>query len=122
MPSFRNSNKKMSILLKNTDHLSTPTMAPFCEDGKKQSCRHLKEIEQLKRKTDRRSTHYRYTNVNGVRFSLKDDRGDRLELLQINCLRSLSKVQPLIQKKNSLNLQTTLNRTGKIGKYDQKIS
>ena len=107
----------------------TPTMAPFCEDGEKYKVVDgiLKEIEQLKKENVKIDDQpiIDILTVNGVRFSLKDG--------SWGLIRASSNKPSLVvvvesptsdnRKKNIFEfIDKLLNRTGKIGKYDQKIS
>ncbi len=125
-----NSNKKMSDIAQELPiTYQTPTMAPFCEDGEKYKVVDgiLKEIEQLKKENVKIDDQpiIDILTVNGVRFSLKDG--------SWGLIRASSNKPSLVvvvesptsdnRKKNIFEfIDKLLNRTGKIGKYDQKIS
>ena len=106
----------------------SPTMAPFCKDEEKYKVvdEMVKKVENLKKnnfKIDDQSITEVLT-VNGVRFSLTDG--------SWGLIRASSNKPSLVivvesptseeRKKNIFNfIDNLLQKTGKIGKYDQKI-
>jgi len=106
----------------------SPTMAPFCKDEEKYKVveEMIKKIEDLKKqniKIDNQSISEVLT-VNGVRFSLEDG--------SWGLIRASSNKPSLVvvtesptsndRKKNIFYfIDSLLQKTGKIGKYDQKI-
>ncbi len=124
-----NQNKRMSEII---DELpityQTPTMAPFCKDEEKYGVvdKMVKEFQTLKQKNikiDGQSITEILT-VNGVRFSLEDG--------SWGLIRASSNKPSLVivtesttsekRKKEIFTfIDNLLQKTGKIGKYDQKI-
>ena len=106
----------------------TPTMAPFCKDEEKYKVVEdiVNKVQQLKKeniKIDNQSITDILT-VNGIRFSLEDG--------SWGLIRASSNKPSLVvvtesptsdQRKKSIFdfIDELLQKTGKIGKYDQKI-
>ena len=124
-----NQNRKMSDIIKELPiTYQTPTMAPFCKDEEKYKVVEIivKEVQDLKQKNtkiDGQSITDILT-VNGVRFSLEDG--------SWGLIRASSNKPSLVivtestssdnrKKKIFEFIDTLLQKTGKIGKYDQKI-
>ena len=124
-----NRNKKMSDIMKELPTtFQSPTMAPFCEDDQKYKIvsEMVKEIQKLKLdgiKIDGQSITEVLT-VNGIRFSLEDG--------SWGLIRASSNKPSLVvvtesttsdtRKREIFNfIDQLLQKTGKIGKYDQKI-
>tara|TARA_Y100000591_G_scaffold328320_1_gene354569 strand:- start:106 stop:1548 length:1443 start_codon:yes stop_codon:yes gene_type:complete len=124
-----NQDKKMSELLKELPvTYQTPTMAPFCKDEVKYEVvdKMIKEIERLKDKgvkIDNQAITEILT-VNGVRFSLEDG--------SWGLIRASSNKPSLVvvtESNSSSNgkkkifefIDNLLQKTGKVGEYDQKI-
>ncbi len=124
-----NQNKSMSAIIDELPKTyQSPTMAPFCEDEEKYKVveEMVKKIEDLKKqniKIDNQSISEVLT-VNGVRFSLGDG--------SWGLIRASSNKPSLVvvtesptsndRKKNIFYfIDSLLQKTGKIGKYDQKI-
>ena len=124
-----NQEKTMSNLLKELPNtFQTPTMAPFCEDKEKYSVvdELTKEIEKTKNEKtkidDQIITHI--LKINGVRFSFEDG--------SWGLIRASSNKPSLVivtesptsndrKKKIFDYIDNLLQKTGKIGNYDQKI-
>tara|TARA_B100000963_G_scaffold329793_1_gene319449 strand:- start:1205 stop:2647 length:1443 start_codon:yes stop_codon:yes gene_type:complete len=124
-----NQDKKMSDIIKQLPiTYQTPTMAPFCKDEEKYKVVDImiKEIQKLKQdgfKIDDQAISEILT-VNGVRFSFKDG--------SWGLIRASSNKPSLVivtesttsdkRKKRIFDfIDSLLQKTGKIGKYDQKI-
>ena len=124
-----NQNKKMSEITNELPKTyQSPTMAPFCKDEEKYKLvdEMIKKVEELKKnntKIDNQSITEVLT-VNGVRFSLADG--------SWGLIRASSNKPSLVvvtesptseeRKKNIFNfIDNLLQKTGKIGEYDQKI-
>ena len=124
-----NQNRKMSDIIKELPiTYQTPTMAPFCKDEEKYKVVEIivKEVQDLKQKNtkiDGQSITDILT-VNGVRFSLEDG--------SWGLIRASSNKPSLVivtesttsdnrKKKIFEFIDTLLQKTGKIGEYDQKI-
>ncbi len=124
-----NRNKKMSDIMKELPTtFQSPTMAPFCEDDQKYKIvsEMVKEIQKFELdgiKIDGQSITEVLT-VNGIRFSLEDG--------SWGLIRASSNKPSLVvvtesttsdtRKREIFNfIDQLLQKTGKIGKYDQKI-
>ena len=124
-----NQNKKMSEIIKEIPKtFQTPTMAPYCKDEDKYALvdKIVKDIEKLKNekvKIDDQEIEEILT-VNGVRFSFKDG--------SWGLIRASSNKPSLVivtESPTSDNrklkifrfIDSLLQKTGKIGEYDQKI-
>ena len=121
-------NKKMNDLINELPKTyQTPTMAPFCKDEEKYKVVEdlVKQVEELKKTTkidDQAITDV--LTVNGVRFSLEDG--------SWGLIRASSNKPSLVvvtesptsdeRKKKIFDfIDDLLQKTGKIGEYDQKI-
>ncbi len=124
-----NENKKMSEIINELPNtFQTPTMAPFCKDEEKYQLVEelVKKVEQLKdnkTKIDDQAITEVLT-VNGVRFSFEDG--------SWGLIRASSNKPSLVivtesptsdnRKKKIFDfIDDLLQKTGKIGEYDQKI-
>ena len=122
-------NKKMNEIINDLPKTyQTPTMAPFCKDEEKYQVVEdlIKQVETLKVKNTK-IDHQAITNiltVNGVRFSLEDG--------SWGLIRASSNKPSLVvvtesptsneRKKKIFDfIDNLLQKTGKIGEYDQKI-
>ena len=122
-------NKKMSEIIRSLPvTYQTPTMAPYCKDEEKYKVvdEMVKEVKKLKNegiKIDNQSISEVLT-VNGVRFSLEDG--------SWGLIRASSNKPSLVivtestksnerKKKIFEFIDNLLQKTGKIGDYDQKI-
>ena len=126
---LNNQNKKMSeIINKLPKTYQTPTMAPFCKDEEKyqvvdELVKKVKEIKNNKIKIDDQVIKEVLT-VNGIRFSFEDG--------SWGLIRASSNKPSLVvvtesptsdsrKKEIFIFIDGLLQKTGKIGKYDQKI-
>ena len=124
-----NQNKMMSEIITDLPHTyQTPTMAPFCKDEEKYQVvenlvKKVKEIKNNKTKIDNQEITEILT-VNGVRFSFEDG--------SWGLIRASSNKPSLVvvtesptsdeRKKKIFDfIDLLLQKTGKIGEYDQKI-
>ncbi len=124
-----NNHKKMSEIISELPNTyQSPTMAPFCEDNEKYQVVEeiIKQIEDLKSKNfqiDNQEIEDILT-VNGIRFSFKDG--------SWGLIRASSNKPSLVvvtesptsderKKKIFEFIDNLLQKTGKIGDYDQKI-
>ncbi len=122
-------NKKMSEIIRSLPvTYQTPTMAPYCKDEEKYKVvdEMVKEVKKLKDegiKIDNQSI-VEVLTVNGVRFSLEDG--------SWGLIRASSNKPSLVivtestksdEKKKKIFefIDNLLQKTGKIGEYDQKI-
>ncbi len=124
-----NENKKMNELIKDLPKtFQSPTMAPFCKDEEKYKVVDdlTKEIENIKKKKTKVDglDIENILTVNGVRFSLSDG--------SWGLIRASSNKPSLVvvtesptsdnRKKKIFDfIDSLLQKTGKIGEYDQKI-
>jgi len=122
-------NKKMSELMKELPNtFQTPTMAPFCKDEEKYKVVDdmVKEIQKLQKDNIKIDGYVisEILTVNGVRFSLEDG--------SWGLIRASSNKPSLVvvtesptsddrKKKIFEFIDNLLLKTGKVGKYDQKI-
>ena len=122
-------NKKMSELMKELPNtFQTPTMAPFCKDEEKYKIVDdmVKEVQKLQKDNTKidGQTISEVLTVNGVRFSLEDG--------SWGLIRASSNKPSLVvvtesptsddrKKKIFEFIDNLLQKTGKVGKYDQKI-
>jgi len=124
-----NQNKMMSEIMKELPNTyQTPTMAPFCKDEEKyqvvdELVKKVKEIKENKIKIDNQEIEEVLT-VNGVRFSFKDGSwglirasSNKPSLVVV----TESPTSDIRKKKIFEFIDGLLQKTGKIGEYDQKI-
>ena len=126
---LNNQNKKMNDIIKELPNtFQTPTMAPFCKDEEKyqvvdQLVKEVSEIKNNKVKIDGQEITEILT-VNGIRFSFEDG--------SWGLIRASSNKPSLVivtesptsndrMKKIFDFIDDLLQKTGKIGEYDQKI-
>ncbi len=122
-------NKKMSEIIRSLPvTYQTPTMAPYCKDEEKYKVvdEMVKEVKKLKDegiKIDNQSI-VEVLTVNGVRFSLEDGSWGLIRassnkpslVIVTESTKSDEKKKKIFEFINNL-----LQKTGKIGEYDQKI-
>ena len=124
-----NENKKMSEIINELPNtFQTPTMAPFCKDEEKYQVVEdlVKKVEQLKNNKTKIDDQVitEVLTVNGVRFSFEDG--------SWGLIRASSNKPSLVivtesptsdnRKKKIFDfIDDLLQKTGKIGEYDQKI-
>ena len=122
-------NKKMSELMKDLPNtFQTPTMAPFCKDEEKYKVVDdiVKEVQKLQKDNTKIDGQIisEVLTVNGVRFSLEDG--------SWGLIRASSNKPSLVvvtesptsddrKKKIFEFIDNLLQKTGKVGEYDQKI-
>ena len=122
-------NKKMSELIKELPNtFQTPTMAPFCKDEEKYKVvdEIVKEVQKLQKEKTKIDGEVisEILTVNGVRFSFKDG--------SWGLIRASSNKPSLVvvtespssderKKKIFEFIDNLLQKTGKVGEYDQKI-
>ncbi len=124
-----NQNKKLSELIENLPKTyQSPTMAPFCKDDEKykvinELINKFKELKNNKNKIDGLNIS-KILTVNGIRFTLEDS--------SWGLIRASSNKPSLVvvtesptsddrKKKIFEFIDELLQKTGKIGEYDQKI-
>mgnify|MGYP001473619966 FL=1 len=124
-----NQNKKMSEIIKELPNTyQSPTMAPFCKDEEKyqvvdELVKKVEEIKSNKTKIDNQEIKEILT-VNGVRFSFNDGSwglirasSNKPSLVVV----TESPTSDIRKKKIFEFIDDLLQKTGKIGEYDQKI-
>ena len=126
---LNNENKKINEIINELPKTyQTPTMAPFCKDEEKYQVVEslVKQVEKIKSKNIKidGQTIMEVLTVNGVRFSFQDG--------SWGLIRASSNKPSLVvvtesptsneRKKKIFDfIDSLLQKTGKIGKYDQKI-
>ena len=126
---LNNKNKKMNEIFNELPNTyQSPTMAPFCKDDEKYQVVEnlIKKIEKIKSDNIKIDDQViiEVITVNGIRFSFEDG--------SWGLIRASSNKPSLVivtesptsnqRKKNIFNfIDNLLQKTGKIGKYDQKI-
>ncbi len=122
-------NRKLSELMKELPNtFQTPTMAPYCKDEEKYKVVDdmIKEIQKLKKENTKVANQSiaEVLTVNGVRFSLEDGSwglirasSNKPSLVVV----TESPSSDIIKKKIFEFIDGLLQRTGKVGDYDQKI-
>ena len=122
-------NKKMSELMKELPNTyQTPTMAPFCKDEEKYEVVNdmVKEVKKLQ-KENIKINNQKITEVltvNGVRFSLEDGSWGLIRASSNKPSMVVVTESPSsdIRKKKIFEfIDDLLQKTGKVGEYDQKI-
>ena len=122
-------NKKMSeIMNKLPKTYQTPTMAPFCKDEEKYKVVDdmVKKIQKLKTENFKIENQLisQVLTVNGIRFSLEDGSWGLIRASSNKPSLVIVTESPASDKikKSIFNfIDDLLQKTGKIGKYDQKI-
>ena len=126
---LNNQDKKISEIINELPKtFQSPTMAPFCKDEEKYKVvdEMVKKIKDLKKKNikiDNQSINEILT-VNGVRFSLADGSWGLIRASSNKPSLVVVTESPISneRKKNVFEfIDNLLQRTGKIGKYDQKM-
>jgi len=126
---LNNQNKKMSEIVNELPKTyQSPTMAPFCKDEEK-----YKLVDEMVRKIeDLKKQNFKIDNqiiteiltVNGVRFSFEDGSWGLIRASSNKPSLVIVTESPTseLRKKNIFKfIDDLLQKTGKIGKYDQKI-
>ena len=126
---INNQNKKMSEIVNDLPKtFQSPTMAPFCKDEEKyqlvdEMVEKIKELKKQSVKIDNQLINEVLT-VNGVRFSLEDGSWGLIRASSNKPSLVIVTESPTSEarKKNIFDyINSLLQQTGKIGKYDQKI-
>jgi phosphomannomutase/phosphoglucomutase len=122
-------NKKMSEIINELPiTYQTPTMAPFCKDEEKyqvvkELVKKVEEIKDNKTKIDNQIITEVLT-VNGVRFSFKDGSWGLIRASSNKPSLVIVTESPTSDKRKRKIfdfIDDLLQKTGKIGEYDQKI-
>ena len=124
-----NENKKMSEIINELPNtFQSPTMAPYCKDEEKYNVvdKMVQKIKDLKSNNTRIDglEIKNILTVNGVRFSLSDGSWGLIRASSNKPSLVIVVESPISKerKKNIFNfIDGLLQKTGKIGKYDQKI-
>ena len=122
-------NKKMSDIINELPKTyQTPTMAPFCKDEEKYKVVDdmVKKIQQLKSENTKIENQLisEVLTVNGIRFSLEDGSWGLIRASSNKPSLVIVTESPTSNtiKKSIFNfIDELLQKTGKIGEYDQKI-
>ena len=124
-----NQNKKMSEIINELPNTyQTPTMAPFCKDEEKyqlvdELVKQVKEIKDNKTKIDGQTINEILT-VYGVRFSFEDGSWGLIRASSNKPSLVIVAESPTsnVRKKKIFDfIDNLLQKTGKVGDYDQKI-
>ena len=122
-------NKKMSEIINELPKtFQSPTMAPFCKDEEKYSVveeitKIIEEIKNKKTKIDDQEIEEILT-VNGIRFSFKDGSWGLIRASSNKPSLVIVTESPTSNKRKKKIfdfIDDLLQKTGKIGEYDQKI-
>jgi len=124
-----NQNKKMSEIINELPKTyQTPTMAPYCKDEEKYIVVDdmVKKIQQLKSENTKIENQLisEILTVNGIRFSLEDGSWGLIRASSNKPSLVIVTESPTSDsiKKSIFNfIDNLLQKTGKIGEYDQKI-
>ena len=124
-----NQNKKMSEIINELPKTyQTPTMAPYCKDEEKYKVVDdmVKKIQQLKSENTKIENQLisEVLTVNGIRFSLEDGSWGLIRASSNKPSLVIVTESPTSDaiKKSIFNfIDNLLQKTGKIGEYDQKI-
>ena len=122
-------NKKMSELMRELPNtFQTPTMAPFCKDEEKYKVVDdmVKEVQKLQKENTKIDGQIisEVLTVNGVRFSLEDGSWGLIRASSNKPSLVVVTESPSsnIRKKKIFEfIDDLLQKTGKVGEYDQKI-
>ena len=124
-----NQNKKMNEIIKELPNTyQSPTMAPFCKDEEKyqvvdELVKQVEEIKTNQTKIDEQIISEVLT-VNGVRFSFEDGSWGLIRASSNKPSLVIVTESPTsdIRKKKIFDfIDDLLQKTGKVGEYDQKI-
>jgi phosphomannomutase/phosphoglucomutase len=124
-----NQNKKMSEIMNELPKTyQTPTMAPFCKDEEKYKVVDdmVKKIQQLKKEDIKIDNQFiaEVLTVNGIRFSLEDGSWGLIRASSNKPSLVVVTESPTSDKRMKSIfdfIDNLLQKTGKIGEYDQKI-
>ena len=126
---LENQNKKMSEIINELPNtFQTPTMAPFCKDEEKYQVvdKLVKQIEEIKNKKTKIDDQIitQILTVNGVRFSFEDGSWGLIRASSNKpslVIVTESPTSDTRKKKIFDFIDDLLQKTGKVGEYDQKI-
>ena len=126
---LENQNKKINEIIKELPKTyQTPTLAPFCKDEEKYTVvdkliKQIKEMKNNKAKIDDQ-TIIDILTVNGIRFSLEDGSWGLIRASSNKPSLVVVTESPTSDKRKKKIfdfIDDLLQKTGKIGEYDQKI-
>ena len=126
---LENQNKKMNEIIKELPKTyQTPTLAPFCKDEEKYTVvdeliKQIKEMKNNKAKIDEQTIKDILT-VNGIRFSFEDGSWGLIRASSNKPSLVVVTESPTSDKRKKKIfdfIDDLLQKTGKIGEYDQKI-
>ncbi len=126
---LNNENKKMTeLILELPKTFQSPTMSPFCKDDDKyevikQLNNTVNDLKNKKTKIDG-LTIKNILNVNGIRFSLEDGSWGLIRASSNKPSLVVVTESPTSDKRKKeifYFIDSLLKKTGKVGKYDQKI-
>ena len=124
-----NENKSMHEIIKELPNtFQTPTMAPFCKDEEKYQVvedlvKQVNDIKNTKTKIDNQEI-IEVLTVNGIRFTFKDGSWGLIRASSNKPSLVVVTESPTSDKRKKKIfdfIDDLLQKTGKIGKYDQKI-
>ena len=124
-----NQSKKMNEIIKELPNTyQTPTMAPFCKDEEKykvveELVKQIKEIKNNKIKIDEQAIKDVLT-INGIRFSFEDGSWGLIRASSNKPSLVIVAESPTSDKRKKKIfdfIDNLIQKTGKIGEYDQKI-
>ena len=126
---LNNQNKKMSEIMNDLPKtFQTPTMAPFCKDDEKYKvvAEMVKKVKKLKEENTKIDNQLitEILTVNGVRFVLEDGSWGLIRASSNKPSLVVVAESPSsdVRKKKIFDfIDNLLQKTGKIGEYDQKI-
>ncbi|MFL2888273.1 MAG: phosphomannomutase/phosphoglucomutase [Pelagibacterales bacterium MED-G40] len=126
---LNNQNKKMSEIMNDLPKtFQTPTMAPFCKDDEKYKvvAEMVKKVKKLKEENTKIDNQLitEILTVNGVRFVLEDGSWGLIRASSNKPSLVVVTESPSsdVRKKKIFDfIDNLLQKTGKIGEYDQKI-
>ena len=122
-------NKKISKIIEELPKtFQSPTMAPFCKDEYKyqvvdQIVKKIKEIKSKKIKIDNQNISEILT-INGIRFTLEDGSWGLIRASSNKPSLVIVTESPTSEKRKKKIfdfIDDLLQKTGKVGEYDQKI-
>jgi phosphomannomutase/phosphoglucomutase len=126
---LNNQNKTMNKIINELPNtFQTPTMAPFCKDEEKYQVvedlvKHVEQIKSNKKKIDNQEITEILT-VNGVRFSFEDGSWGLIRASSNKPSLVVVTESPTSDKRKKQIfdfIDDLLQKTGKVGNYDQKI-
>jgi len=124
-----NQSRTMSEIINELPNtFQTPTMAPFCKDEEKYQVvedlvKHVNDIKDNKTKIDDQEI-IKVLTINGIRFSFKDGSWGLIRASSNKPSLVVVTESPTSDKRKKKIfdfIDSLLQKTGKVGEYDQKI-